>query len=258
MLRSPLVPAARRLALATAALAALAAAPAAGVTITFDVVGGAPAEDVVGLGNLSDPGQGYEFWTLSDAPLDLQGVKINAWTVQLGDYWLTNNINVTNETSALQTIVASVAMPLDSPTDLGAAIASSFGIAFTDSDGNGDFLLQTDGATPFYSGFADGGTVLSLDLVDAPFTTADCAPFAFKGCSGSAANGISSAPASGTTGSLGIELAFQLSPGDSVAFTSRFAISPSAIAPIPEPGTALLLGLGLLGLGGARRRARRD
>ena len=141
MLRSQPDPLARAIAHCGALLALLCAAPASALTIAFDVLGGGPATDVVPLGNRSDPGNGYEFWALNDAPLDIEGVQLNAWTVQLGEYWVTNNVYVSYETGSVQTIVASVAMPLASSTSFALAISSSFGVAFTDSNGNGNFLL---------------------------------------------------------------------------------------------------------------------
>jgi hypothetical protein len=54
----------------------------------------------------------------------------------------------------------------------------------------------------------------------------------------------------GVASLIGITLTFQLSPGDSVGMTSRFEI-----VNVPEPTTAALIGVAIVGIVIARRRA---
>ena len=53
-----------------------------------------------------------------------------------------------------------------------------------------------------------------------------------------------------TNVSIGLTLRFDLTAGDSASFTSNFDVQP-----VPEPGAALLIGLGLAGLAATRRSA---
>jgi len=62
---------------------------------------------------------------------------------------------------------------------------------------------------------------------------------------------IPSAPGPAALASIGINLEFTLTPGDSASFTSIFVVEP-----IPEPNTFALVALGLVGL--AARRGRRS
>jgi hypothetical protein len=48
---------------------------------------------------------------------------------------------------------------------------------------------------------------------------------------------------------IGLTIRFDLTAGDSASFTSNFDVQP-----VPEPGTALLLGLGLAGFAALRER----
>jgi hypothetical protein len=61
---------------------------------------------------------------------------------------------------------------------------------------------------------------------------------------------IPSQPGPAALATIGITIDFTLTPGDSATFTSVFVVES-----IPEPGTGLMVGLGLIALA-ARRRGR--
>jgi hypothetical protein len=58
-----------------------------------------------------------------------------------------------------------------------------------------------------------------------------------------------SQPGPAITSTIGIRMEFDLTPGDSVSFTSRFEVQP-----VPVPAAVWLFGSGLLGLMGIARK----
>jgi hypothetical protein len=122
-------------------------------------------------------------------------------------------------------------------------MSGSVGITLTNTTGS---ATLADAGTAVYTALIDGGSVQTLK--NPAYTLTCIAPF----CSvtDSASFGIPTpivGPAALST--IAIRLQFTLSPGDSAGLTSVFNITA-----VPEPVTALMMGLGLLGLGLAGRR----
>ena len=239
----------RALAWGAAAVVGLGAgAASASHVVWFDVVGGESGGYLDELGSETSTPDGVNTWSLDD-PLVLEGIEISSWSAAgKPDPYVTNNIVVTNTTGSTQTFIATVLLNIPAFA-YDEIVFSSVGVTVTDSNGNNVLSFAQNGATAIYQGLINGSTALNLTPPNVPLTTADCSPFPnTNGCSATDSAGVVSQPSGpGIATQIGITLTFDLSAGDSAGITSRFEI-------VPEPGTAALLLIGLLGLA-IRRRA---
>ena len=173
------------------------------------------------------------------------GWTVNSWNLSTDpDPTITNIISVTNNTLATQSFLISVGLPTSPSFGPPSFIRGSIQGGATDNNFDGVTLSNT-GSTSSYDALIDGSTVRTL--FDNPTSVSGFGSVSL----GSTSFGIpiQEVVAVATTTGISLTLRFDLTAGDSASFTSVFDVQP-----VPEPGTALLLGLGLAGLA-ARRRA---
>ena len=136
---------------------------------------------------------------------------------------------------------------------LGASLmGGSTGGSTTDANFDGLGGVSTSAPDPFFTGLIDGVAAAGAALHPDPFSTA---PYPAAGGTvniPSTSFGLPgpTVPGPAVTTSIGIQNKFSLSGGDSIASTNAFIVEV-----IPEPSTALLLGVGLAALAARRRTA---
>ncbi len=155
-----------------------------------------------------------------------------------------------NVSGVSQDFILSVLTPISPqvlPTSL---IGGSTNLTYGDANGDGLGGLTNSMGSAGFSGMIDGSSVLDL------LTSFSLSP-GFPGDTTQSASqaiglgGSSGSPLAGPAAlsTIGITHRFNLSSFDQATYNSTFHVNP-----IPEPGTAILLGMGLMGLAARRRR----
>jgi hypothetical protein len=151
---------------------------------------------------------------------------------------------ITNNTAFTQTFILSFSVPIAPALLTATGGASAIGTLTVNGNGG---TLDHDGTDSMFTATVDGADFMTLldddSSVSALFGSIGTGPDSFG------LPGLTTPVPGGASTDIGIRLAFTLTDGDSASFTSRFEV-------IPEPTTGLLLGLGLVSLALARRKAR--
>lgn len=116
-------------------------------------------------------------------------------------------------------------------------------ITLSDLNGNGA-VLTSSGASPIYRATVNSAMV--HQLAPAPFRFEVLDPFGSQSTAPLNYNEVLQ-PGVDPTGTLGLDLTFELSAGDSASVNATFEI-------VPAPATAALLGLAGIATGSRRRR----
>ena len=167
------------------------------------------------------------------------GWSLDSWDLETDpDPTITNIFSVTNNTPNTESFVVSVSLPTSISFGPPSLIRGSIQAGATDNNFDGVTLANT-GTSPIYEGLIDGTSVRTL--FDDPTSVSGVGSVSL----GALSFGIpvQESVAFATLTSIGLDIRFDLTAGDSASFTANFDVQP-----IPEPGTALLLGLGLASL----------
>jgi hypothetical protein len=195
------------------------------------------------------PGAGDTF-TCQGNDFNMGDMTLNSWSFTLDtDPVITGTTVVTNNTGFTQQFTMIFNLPVASIPG-GTLVGGSIQGGVTDNNGDGA-TLSTVAASSFYAALIDGATVQTLynhlnTVTAAAFLSGNLPNLAF----GTPIPSQPGPPVGPVPSTIGIRLDFTLTPGDSASFTSNFVV-----VPVPEPGTALLMVLGL-GVLAARRRQR--
>ena len=180
----------------------------------------------------------------SGTGLVVDTLTIDSWSMNFDSDPVISGITaVTNNGPVTQQFTLLFVLPI-APIPGGTLVGGSVQGGVTDNTGDGATLSTVLGSS-FYTALIDGAPVDTLydhltTVTAGSFLSANLASLAFG-------VPIPSQPGPAALATIGIRLDFTLTPGDSASFTSNFVVV------VPEPSTALLMGLGL-GLMALRRR----
>ena len=194
-------------------------------------------------------GQGIETASCAGSDFTIGDLQLDNWNMFFDPDPIINGVvGVTNLSGSTQQFTLLFTLPIAPAIPGGTVIGGSVQGGATDNNGNG-VTISTPTGSAFYSALIDGSVVQMLypdpsSYSAAPFNSTTVPNASFG-------NPIPSQSGPAALSTIGIQIDFLLTAGDSASFTSVFVVEPAVV---PVPAAAWLLGSALLGLAGLRSR----